>query len=241
MPALNISAEHPDAENRLLGTCGLALQSLGAEVTVCSGADNALRLVAPAERVRTFAARAPAALPPGPVVRAPEGEKLAVIEVEGLPNLLHELVHVALAGALADDHGYDYGAIPYDLASVRGRAVLWEEIACCVVSCAYLDQPGAAGRAIVDSWFDEQLGIQPVFYGMEHDPAAFFATVDGLVHAHIGELVAMLDCAYERVERLLAPFRDGRAPERLAFAPLWSRWWSRRRAAALASGDEVAA
>ena len=158
---------------------------------------------------------------------------MAAIDVEGLPNLLHELVHVALAGALADDHGYDYGAIPYDLGSPAGRAILWEELACCVVSCAYLDGRGMS----VDAWFAEQLGIQPVFYGMEHEPDAFFATVDALAHAHIDELVAMLECAYARVDRLLAPFRDGHPPERLAFAPLWSRWWARQRARA----DEVAA
>lgn len=224
----------------MLGTCGLALQSLGAQVSVCSGADNALRLRVAAERVRPFAPRAPAAVPPGPWLRDGDGECLAVIEVEGLPNLLHELVHVALAGRLADDHGYDYGAIPYDLGSASGRAVLWEEIACCVVSCAYLHPSGAASRTGVDAWFAEQLGIQPVFYGMEHDAAAFFATVDTLAHAHIGELVAMLDCAYERVERLLAPFADGadrRPRERLAFAPLWSRW----RARTSAGTDEVAA
>jgi hypothetical protein len=240
MPALNISADHPDAENRLLGTCGQALQSLGAAVSVYSGADNALRMCVPASRVRSFAPRAPAAWPPGPIAHAPDDATLAILEVEGLPNLLHELVHVALAGGLADDHGYDYGAIPYDLASADGRAVLWEEIACCVVSCAYLFRPGAASHATVDAWFAEQLGIQPVFYGMEDDPAAFFATVEVLANAHIDELVAMLESAYERVERLLAPFAaggDGRPRERLSFAPLWSRW----RARTLASADEVAA
>jgi len=228
----------------LLGTCALALQSLGAEVSVCSGADNALRLRVESARVRAFAPRAPAVWPPGPAEALRAGERLAVIDVEGLPNLLHELVHVALAGRLADDHGYDYGAIPYDLGSPAGRGVLWEEIACCVVSCAYLVPAGAASRTNVDAWFAEQLGIQPLFYGMEHEPAAFFATVDALAHAHIGELVAMLECAYERVDRLLAPFADdgdGRPRERLAFAPLWSRWWSGWRARAHASTDEVAA
>jgi hypothetical protein len=236
MPALNISADHPDAENRLLGACGEALQSLGAEVTVCSGADNALRLCVAADRVRSFAPRAPAALPPGPLVRAP-GERLATIDVEGLPNLLHELVHVALAGRLADDHGYDYGAIPYDLATPSGRAVLWEEIACCVVSCAYLLGPDPGARARVDAWFAEQLEIQPLFYGLEREPAAFFATLDALAHAHIDELVATLESAYDRVDRLLAPFVRRAGYERIAFAPLWSRFCARRSARA----DEVAA
>ena len=247
MPALNIPAEHPDAENPLLRTCAQALQRLGADVWVRHGADNAVRLCVPGDRVPPFAARAP-----GPMAteacRWPDsglgGEALARVEVEGLANLLHELVHVALAGRLADDHGYDYGAIPYDLSTVDGRAVLWEEIACCVVSCAWLAGADASAttRAMdtMHEWFAEQLGIQPVFYGMEHTPAAFFATVDALAQAHIGELVAMLECAYERVERLLAPFAhdgDGRPRERLAFAPLWSRW----RARTLASADEVAA
>jgi hypothetical protein len=237
MPALNISADHPDAENRLLGACGEALQSLGARVNVCSGADNALRVCRP-ERVRPFAARAPAVLPPGgwprAVTTSADAECVAVVDVEGLPNLLHELVHVALAGTLADDHGYDYGAIPYDLATPAGRAVLWEEIACCVVSCAYLSEPGPGARAKVDAWFAEQLGIQPLFYGRDADPASFFAEVETLAQSHIGELVAMLDCAYDRVARLLAPFGVS-PPETLAFAPLWSRWRARR------SADEVAA
>lgn len=221
----------------MLGACGEALQSLGAEVTVCSGADNALRLCVAPDRVRPFAPRAPAPLPPGPLQRASGRERLATIDVEGLPNLLHELVHVALAGRLADDHGYDYGAIPYDLATACGRAILWEEIACCVVSCAYLLGPDPGARARVDAWFAEQLEIQPLFYGFEAEPAAFFATLDALAHAHIDELVATLASAYDRVERLLAPFVARADHERIAFAPLWSRFVARRAARA----DEVAA
>src|SRR5215210_5186146 len=104
---LNISAEHPDAENRLLGTCCEALQSLGAEVSVRVGADNALRIRRGAACLPPFAPRAPAPWPPRAavmIVRDAHAEAVAILEVEGLPNLLHELVHVALAGRIADDH-----------------------------------------------------------------------------------------------------------------------------------------
>jgi len=232
MPALNIPAEHPDAENPLLRTCAQALQRLGADVWVRHGADNAVRLCVPGDRVRPFAARAP-----GPMGRAgcsdPDsghrGDALARVEVEGLANLLHELVHVALAGRLADDHGYDYGAIPYDLSAVDGRAVLWEEIACCVVSCAWLAGADASAttRAMdtMHEWFAEQLGIQPVFYGMEHDSAAFFAAVDELARVHRDECLAMIACAYDRVASLLGP--TAVAPRQIGFDELWSHWRAR--------------
>lgn len=224
---LNISADHPDAENRLLAACCQALQSLGAGVSVRQGADNVLRLRVPSEHIRPFAPRAPARSSPLRADALDALECVASVEVEGLPNLLHELVHVALAGRLADDHGYDYGAIPYDLATIGGRSVLWEEIACCVVSCAYLAPPGEDATTTIDAWFAEQLGIQPLFYGMEGDPVAFFARVESLAPVHTGELNAMIDCAYERVRHLLSGHVDDATPvRRLAFAPLWGRWRS---------------
>jgi hypothetical protein len=45
-----------------------------------------------------------------------------IVAAAGLPNLLHELVHVLQAGRLADDHGLDYGQIPYDLARAGAPA-----------------------------------------------------------------------------------------------------------------------
>lgn len=151
---------------------------------------------------------------------------MAVVEACGLPNLLHELVHVVLAGRLADDHGIDYQAIPYDLGRAAGRAVLWDEVAACVVSCAYLlgAPTDGADWVRVDGWFDEQLGIQPVFYGMDDDPDAFWSALPRLVAAHAGECDAMIASAYDRVGRLLAwAAMYTREPERLSFATLWQR------------------
>jgi hypothetical protein len=53
---------------------------------------------------------------------------------------------VLQAGRLADDHGLDYGQIPLRPRARRAhRRHLWEELACCLVSCAYLE-PAARGR-----------------------------------------------------------------------------------------------
>jgi hypothetical protein len=231
MTALTISADHPDAGNRLMETCAQALRMLGVRVCVRHGADNALRMCAAADEIVPFAPRAPAhAFAPhafAPHAFAPSGfeetractiapaRTLAIVEVEGLANLLHELVHVALAGRVADDHGYDYGAIPYALETAEGRAILWEEIACCVVSCAYLAQSPAR----IDAWFAEQLGIQPLFYGLEDRPAEFFARLDALARDHGDELAATLHCAWTRVERWIGP-----PPARFEFTELWRRW-----------------
>jgi hypothetical protein len=118
------------------------------------------------------------------------------------------------AGRLADDHGIDYTAIPFDLGSAAGRAVLWDELACCATSCAYLWAHGRAARAgapprqvaaEVDAWFREQVEIQPVFYGHEHEPAAFVERVAALLrtHHHAAEAHAVLERAYAALERAL--------------------------------------
>lgn len=165
------------------------------------------------------------AFTPPPAER--EAIPVACIEVEGLPNLLHELVHVALAGRLADDHGFDYGKIPYDVRTLDGRAILWDELSAAVVSCAYLMSPSPDARdwARVDAWFDEQLGIQPVFYGLEHDAAGFWSALPGWVAAHRDELDDVLARAYRRVDTLLR-WADPQAPApalQLDFDTLWRR------------------
>lgn len=156
------------------------------------------------------------------------------VVVEGLPNLLHELVHVLLARCLDDDHGIDYGAIPFDLRSVAGRRVLWEELSCCVVSCAYLLERSAAsagessheiapchGWERVDAWFVEQVEIQPVFYGMQDDLPGFWREVDRLARVHRTEFDAVLDEAYDGVERAL---RWAGVADDVARAPLRLTW-----------------
>ncbi|MBC8066927.1 MAG: hypothetical protein IAG13_01220 [Deltaproteobacteria bacterium] len=168
------------------------------------------------------------------------GPAIATVDVEGLPNLLHELVHIVLAGRLDDDHGFDYGAIPYDLHTTAGRAVLWNELSACVVSCAYLlgphDDVDARVDGRVDGWFDEQLGIQPIFYGHEADPSAFFAGLHDLARDHSCELAAMMRCAYDRMAELLrwagAPASVAEVARELDWAELWSRRAGERGAAA---------
>lgn len=185
-------------------------------------AENSVRALV---EVEPFGVRAPHPL--GPLDRAFDRHDapVVVIDVAGLPNLLHELVHVALAARLADDHGFDYRAIPYDLDRADGRSVLWDELSATVVSCAYLlGGVGPTGWVRVDEWFDEQLGIQPVFYGMDDEPARFWANVPRLELAHRDEAAAMIDCAYDRVAALLAAGADyHHAPPRLTFATMWER------------------
>lgn len=118
----------------------------------------------------------------------PEGENLCrrarsdefaathVIEAQGLPNLVHELVHAIFLGRLDDDHGFDYGMIPLDLGRAEHRRVLWEELACCVISAAYTERFEGPGFRL--AWFVEQFEIQGVFHGLEGDLPGFRARVD---------------------------------------------------------------
>jgi hypothetical protein len=194
---MRIAAGHAEQGNPLLHALGAALEALGAEVTVSQGGENLVRRTGAA---RTFAI--PPAHAPHPVPACAE------IHVEGLPNLLHEAAHVVLSGCLDDDHGIDYAAIPFDLTTSSGRAVLFEELACCVLSCSYL-----ASDAARDAWFVEQVEIQPVFYGMEHDVPGFWRVVADAYAAHRDEADAIVDAAFDRLEILL---RWSGAPATLA-------------------------
>lgn len=196
---MHIEAEHPDAARPLLHAAGRVLTAMGAEVIIHSLDDNLVRSRQPGD----------------------PGEAPFIVAAAGLPNLLHELVHVLQAGRLADDHGLDYGQIPYDLGRAEHRRILWDELACCVISCAYLEAEQEAG------WFAEQVGIQGVFYGHDDDPEAFRAAVDRAVRDHRAELLAVLRDAYAAVEAALLAAGSTPALARprahLDFAPLWAR------------------
>jgi hypothetical protein len=173
-----------------------ALRARGAEVRIFAGADNCVRC-ADAGSARSF-----------------------VIEVEGVPNLLHELAHVVLLGRVEKDHATDYAAIPFDLTTPRGRALLFDELACCAASCAWHPGDDDAARA----WFEEQVGIQGHFFGRP-GVAAFLAAADEQVRARPGELEAALGRARAGIERALA--EGGASPETarprrdFPFAPAW--------------------
>lgn len=195
---MHIEVTHPDAARPLLHAAGRVLTAMGAEVIIHSLDDNLVRSRQPGD----------------------PGEAPFIVAAAGLPNLLHELVHVLQAGRLADDHGLDYGQIPYDLRRAEHRRILWDELACCVISCAYLEPEQEA------AWFAEQVGIQGVFYGHDDDPVGFLAAVDEAVREHGGELTAVLQAAYGSVEAAL--LAAGAAPAlarpraRLNFARLWA-------------------
>jgi hypothetical protein len=149
----------------------------------------------------------------------------AIVEVQGLGNLFHELVHVVRAGVLDDDHGIDYGQMPFRLESAAHRRLLWDELAACVVSCAYAcpDAP--------DAWFAEQVETQPVFYGMESDPGAFARAVDALAGAsgtRAVELEQVVGAAFAEVEAWLreagASEREARPARNLRFSDLWASY-----------------
>ncbi len=196
---MHLEPGHPDAATPLLALAARVLEDLGGEVVIHTGDDNLVRSRRDGD--------------PG---RAP-----FIIEAAGLPNLLHELVHVLQFGRLADDHGLDYSQIPYNLADPAQRRHLWEELACCVVSCAYLAPAAEA------PWFAEQVGIQGVFYGYDTDAPGFLAAVDATVLAHADELEAVLTRAYAEVERCLAAVGAGplaRPRVRLQFTSMWERF-----------------
>lgn len=186
---------------------------LGASVWVNAHGDNLVRTVA-----------------------QPRGTSSPAAEVhaQGLPNLLHELVHALLAGCIDDDHGIDYHAIPFDLDTAKGRDMLWEELSCSLLSCAYLrgelQRRGIAPLqrvAQVDAWFREQVEIQPVFYGMEGDATGFVGRVAALLQTHAAEAKTVVDRAYEAVERALAAAGAApgvaQPPLREALAVIWTR------------------
>jgi len=163
-----------------------ALAARGAEVRVFAGADNSVR---PRE--------------PGDVrgARDADGGLLPfVVEVEGVPNLFHELAHVLLLGRVEKDHGTRASEIPFDLATPRGRKLLFEELACCVASASW--HPGSDAEA--DAWFAEQVGIQDCFFGMQGEMRRFLEAADTVVKANRAELETLIGRAHEQVSAALA-------------------------------------
>ena len=196
---MQVEAGHPDAGHPLLRAAGQVLTAMGAEVIIHTQDDNLVRSRRPGD----------------------PGDAPFIVAAAGLPNLLHELVHVLQFGRLADDHGLDYSQIPFDLGDPAQRRHLWEELACCVVSCAYLAPAAEA------PWFAEQVGIQGVFYGYDTDAPGFLAAVDATVLAHADELEAVITRAYAEVERCLAAVGAGplaRPRARLQFTTMWARF-----------------
>ncbi len=179
------------------------LGTLGVTVHV-GGQENLIRRVGPARQLNF----------PLPEPSVTESWARSVeVHVEGFANLVHEVGHIVLSETLDDDHGIDYGGIPFALDSSRGQEILFEELACCVTSCCYL--PDAAAPRI-DAWFAEQVGIQPVFYGLEADPAAFWTIVARLASSHEAAIETTIDRAIDRTAGLL---RRGGADVTLAAPP----------------------
>lgn len=200
----------------LLGWGARALAELGGEVRRFAGAENCVRRREPREAC-TFAGL-PAAAGDANPARLP-----FVVEVEGLPNLMHELAHAALLGRLQADHATEYSRIPFDLATAHGRRLLFEELACCVASCAWHPGDDAAAQA----WFAEQVAIQPLFFGFERDPAGFLAAADRQLRANGDELESTIGRALAGVEGALAaagaPPAAARPRRPISFDVLWRR------------------
>lgn len=195
-----VETGHPDAGRPLLAHVAAVFAAMGGEVVITSGDDNLIRARRGGD---------PGAAP-------------WVIVASGLPNLLHELVHAVQVGFLADDHGLDYGQIPYDLGRPEHRRILWDETAACVLSCAW----GEA--ADEEAWFAEQIGIQGVFYGYEEDTPGFHAAVDRVIVEFSNEIREVHAGAYAEVERRLravgAPPVLAAPRARLTFGDLWGRF-----------------
>lgn len=183
-----------------------ALAAMGAEVRVFANAENCVRPREPVE----------AGGPP------------FVIEVEGLPNLLHELAHVVLLGRVEKDHATPYARIPFDLASPDGRRLLFEELACCLASCAW--HPGSDADA--QAWFAEQVGIQDVFFGFDGDPAGFLAAADARIRAHGAELSEAIARAAAGIQLVLersgAPLVVARPRREASIAAFMRAWHASR-------------
>lgn len=200
---LYVEPGHPDAGAPLLAAIARALAAMGAEVVIAAGDDNL---------IRSRRADDP-------------GTRPFVIVAAGLPNLVHEFAHAIQTGCLADDYGLDYSLIPLDLRVPDQRRLLWEELACCVLACAYAPAGGDA-----DAWFQEQVEIQGVFFGVSEGPE-FVALVEATRAAHPDELPAVMEAAYRAFAQALrgvgATDAEAEPPQRLTFEALWERYCSR--------------
>lgn len=183
-------------EDAALSAATLVFERMGARVSVASGLENLVR-------------------------STDEG---FLVESEGLPNLIHELVHALEAGVLDDDHGFPYCEIPLKPRDVGHRRYLWDELACCCLSAAFVPE------LEVESWFAEQLEILPVFYGLEREPKAFIVLVDGLLAEFAAEFTRHLARSGDRLRARLAQHDDSSwmstVPWR-QFEPLWARYRDR--------------
>lgn len=162
-----------------------ALARFGAEVRVFADADNCVRPRADGE----------AAADGGDAAARP-----FVIEVQGTPNLFHELAHVVLLGRLAKDHATETARIPFDLTSAASARLLFEELACCLVSCSWHPDD----RRAVDAWLDEQVDIQPCFFRRDGDLAAFLRDAAAAVARDPAGFVATCERALVRTRDALA-------------------------------------
>jgi hypothetical protein len=192
-----------------------AMRNRGGEVRVFDDACNAVRPRDPGE---------PGTLP-------------FVIEVQGTPNLLHELAHVVLHGRLERDHGTLAAQIPFDLAAESGAKLLRDELACCIESCAWHH----GTRAEVVAWFDEQVGIQPCFFRRDGDLPAFLRDAAAAIARAPARFAATCRTARRRVRAALlaAGLADCVRRSRARFAPRheWNALLRRHGIATGASGD----
>lgn len=191
---------HPDAGQALLPYVAAAFAAMGGEVMLTDGDETMVRARRPGD----------------------PGDAAWLVVAPGLPGLLHEFVHANQVGLLADDHGLDYSQIPYDLGDPRHRKILWDELAACVLSCAWVTE------AEEEAWFAEQVGILGVFYGHDADPPAFFPIVEEVARRHAVDLHAVIAGAYAAIASRLAA--AGAPPElagpraRPTFEGLWARF-----------------
>lgn len=192
---LAISPGHPDSLEPLLARLVDVFARDGADVVIGPEQENSVR----------------------PRRHDDPGTLPWIVEAEGLPNLLHEFLHYLQAGGLAADHGIDYALIPFDTGRPEQRRLLWQELACCTISCAYIsDRP-----ARVQPWFNEQAGILHHFYGY-HSAEPFFAHVDGLLTQYPEESEAVVAAAYDSAQARLGP-----PPGRLDLGALWKAMQAR--------------
>ncbi len=135
-----------------------------------------------------------------------------LIEVQGTPNLFHELAHIVLLGRIAKDHATEHSRIPFQLEQEHGRRLFAEELACCIASCAW--HPGSDTDA--RAWLDEQVGIQPCFFGMEGELPRFLAACERALATDRAGFAAI--CARALAEIGVA-LRAGGLPEGAATPP----------------------
>ena len=123
-----------------------------------------------------------------------------LVQVQGLPNLLHELCHLSFCSQLRPDYGTDFSRIPFDLEQESARNLLFEELACCWLSSCW--HPGSKHEA--ENWFSRaNRKSNTGFFGFEDNPETFLIETSRLLHREVVTAQKVYQLGQEQFQKSL--------------------------------------